>query len=98
MILIEEEITIQNFEKTLRNFIEALPWVYRPNQEICNILNFSALMTGARIYFTCDEEHLNVQVVGDDHIFLPIIFQIFKRNYISWRIKNEPYYTPPRSL
>lgn len=94
IIDLEGEATVQYFERMLRWFIRSKPWVFRTNQEICDVLNFAAILVGAQVHFSSDEEHLQIQIHDDDYMYLPLILRIFKRSYERWGDGDPPALAP----
>lgn len=80
---------LEAFNSSLVDFINRFEWVERGVVEVCDILNFAALIVGVAVCFLPDEYGGVCIYIDDDAVeYLPLILDVFKKNYVNWGLRE----------
>jgi len=77
------------FNSALIDFMDRFEWVERDAVEVCDILNFGALIVGVAVCFIPDEWGGVCIYIDEDAVeYLPLILEVFMKNYVNWGLRE----------
>lgn len=80
---------LEAFNSALIDFMDRFEWVERDVVEVCDILNFGALIVGVPVCFIPDEWGGVCIYIDEDAVeYLPLILDVFMKNYVNWGVRE----------